>query len=187
MELPSRVREGVGASFAVLAATAALAGCGGGSASTGSSASSKVATASAASTTSTAAQTGAKLDAVSRAQFVASAGAICKRANAELTAVTPKSASFAEILRIVPGRVVSERKAALELSALKPPAALSQDWRLLVAYRHTLAGELAQLVTAAEKKDTAKITALSASKLRERRLLLRTANLAGISACGRVG
>ncbi len=82
---------------------------------------------------------------------------------------------------------MSERKAAIELSALEPPAALSQDWRLLVAYRHTLAGELAQLVTAAQKKATAKITALSASKLRERRLLLRTAKRAGVSACGTVG
>jgi hypothetical protein len=177
-------------SLAIIAATAALAGCGGGSASTGSTASSRVAATSRAS--STAAQTpptthrSSTGTVLSPRQLVVSAGAICERVNAELAAVQPKSASLAEIIRIVPRRAASERKAAAELSKLVPPPALSRDWSSIVAYRSALASELAQLVRAAQGKDRATIKALAASKSRAHARLLRTAERAGLTVCGHV-
>jgi hypothetical protein len=186
MELPSRASAGISTSLAVLAATAAVAGCGGGSASAGSPASAKPAPpTNGASTASPAPRPSAKDPA--EARFAASAGTICKRVNAELTVVKPKRASVAEVLRRVPANAATEQKGAADLSALEPPVALAHDWRLIVAYRRTLANELAQLAHAARKKDTKRIAVLSASKLHERRLLLMTARRAGLAVCGTVG
>src|SRR6267378_8223160 len=140
MELPSRASAWISTSLAALAATAALAGCGGGSASAGSPASAKPAPpTNGASTASPAPRPSAKDPA--RARFAASAGAICKRVNAELTAVKPKRASVAEVLRRVPGNAATERRGAAELSALVPPVAIAHDWRLIIVYRRALANE----------------------------------------------
>jgi hypothetical protein len=188
MDRLRRACEGVGVSLAVLAAAAALAGCG--SSRTHATASSK-ATAPTASTVSaqppSPTQSSPGGAALTRAQLVASAGAICKLVNAELTAVKAKSASVAEIVRLVPGRALSERKAVTELSKLTPPASLAHDWQLIVGYRRTLADELTALAQAAQSKDTVKIKALSASKLRAHALLLAAAKRAGLTECGRVG
>lgn len=119
--------------------------------------------------------------------MIASADQICKRLNAELEAVKPASTSAREIVRVVPGRAVSEQKAVSELTKLAPPASLMNDWKLILGYRRTLAAELDTLVEAAKHKDAAKIKALAASKQRVRGSLRTTAKHAGFKACGQVG
>ena len=188
MDRLRRSCEGVGVSLAVLAAGAALAGCGSSRAHATASSKAAAPTASTASARPPNSTHGSpKGAALTRAQLAASADAICKRVNAELTAVKAKSASVAEIVRIVPGRALSERKAVTELSKLTPPSSLAHDWQLIIGYRRTLADELTALALAAQSKDNVKIKALSASKLRAHALLLAAAKRAGLTECGRVG
>jgi hypothetical protein len=188
MDWRIRTRVEIGGSLAALLAAAALSGCGSsGASSTASTTSSRADVGTTAREPSTAIQTAAKSGVLTRAELALKAASICKRVDAEVNAVKAKNVSVAEIVRIVPARAASERKAAIELSKLAPPASLTHGWRRIVAYRRTLANELAELVRAARKNEAARIKVLSASKLRERRLLLTAAKRTGLTECGTVG
>jgi hypothetical protein len=95
---------------AVLAAVAAmgiaLAACGSGS-----------------STSTTSAGTG-------RAEFVAAANRICKQESRQLSRYPIKST--AELLSNGPKQIVTERAAAKQLTALKPPTQLRTDWHVFL-------------------------------------------------------
>jgi hypothetical protein len=197
MKRVSGAREGVRMALAALVLVLALAGCGGSS-----SASSKASATSAANTSapstavatrtapaahsSTTAAPSTKRRALTRAQLLADAGAICKRVGSEIAAVKAKSASAAEIARVVPKHAEVEEAGAIELSGLVAPRALAREWESIVASRVALANELTELVLAAQHGDTAKIKALSASKAREHARLLKAAKAADLSVCGQI-
>jgi hypothetical protein len=161
------------------------AGCGGGASASSPTSTKPTTEATTATATSSTSQT--RSTGVSRTQLIASADRICKRLDAELVAVKPRSASFPEIVRIVPGRAAAEQRAVAELSKLLPPVSLARDWRLIIHYRRTLASELVSLVRAAQHNDAVQIKRLSVSKERMRRSLLRTAEHAGFRDCGQLG
>lgn len=123
----------------------------------------------------------------STSQFVARADATCRRINAEISSIKANSASLAEIKRIVPRTVPLERRGVAALEKLAPPSSLANDWRRMLGYRRTLAGELAGLLKGAESKDAAALKALAASKKRTHASLTSAAKANGFKACAKVG
>lgn len=121
----------------------------------------------------------------STSQLIERADAICERLIVEFAAVRARSQSLPELARIVPHRVVLERRVAEELGELTPPAAIARGLQKVVAYRRTLAQELAELGLDAKRRDVAAIRVLAASKGRLHRELLATATSAGFKSCGR--
>jgi hypothetical protein len=128
-------------------------------------------------------------DASARAKLIAQAEAICGRLNAELAASTSKQKSLApaEIARFAPLNAALERNAIAELARLAPPASLARDWRAIVAYRRTLAKELAKLGQTAKANNRTGIVALLASKRRVRQQLLALAARDEFKECSIVG
>lgn len=189
MEHSRRARKQVGIAIAALLLAGVLAGCGGGSSTAASSSTAATATNSPSGTPTTAAgtQANAQSGPLSRHELAAKAEAICTHVELELLGITPKSASMAEIIRVVPERAADEQHAVDHLRQLTPPSALAHDWQLIVAQRQTLTNELDALVFAAKRKDSAAIKRLAASKKREHKLLLTTARRAGLYKCGVVG
>jgi hypothetical protein len=125
--------------------------------------------------------------AVAGSTQLAVAEAICNRVNTSIAASKPANASLPEIARIVPRNAAIERRAAAELTKLRPPASIARDWRLVLGYRRTLAAELGTLVSDARRQDLAAIKVLSAAKRRVHQELLATASRAGLKECGRAG
>jgi hypothetical protein len=160
--------------LAVIVAALILPGCGGSSTAAPSNA------AIAGATTSTAASTP-----VSSA--IASADAICKRLNVELTAKQPKSESVQEIEAFSPRNAALEQKAVSELAKVVTPAAIEREWRHVIAYRRSLAGALLQLDRAAKAGDTAEIKKLGQTKARVRKQLLEAGKRAGFTSCQELG
>ena len=152
----------------------ALAGCGGSSSGAGS----REGSSSASSTP------GSSL---ARSAFIARADAICKRLNAEIAKVKPKSRSLPEIARVAPIHAAVEQAAVSELSQLTPPASIAREWQQLVSYRRALATELAKLGRDAKTMSSASIRALTASKLRVHKQLLAAGAQAGFKDCPQVG
>ncbi len=154
-----------------------FAGCGSGSSTAG--------PGSTASATSTAGAATGGSD--SRSRFVARADAACKRINAEILAIKSRHTTAAEIKRVVPHTLSIERKALGELAALTPPASIASDWRRMLGYRRTLAGELAQLLALAKQNGGTSIEPLVVSKRRTHRALSKTATGAGFKDCSKIG
>lgn len=176
-----RIQLGV---LLVLALAAGLlAGCGGGSGTSKTSASS-ASTTSGSQGSSQANSTPAPL---SSAELIARADPICRRVNAEIAASKPKSASPAEILRVVPGNAALEKRAVAALQRLKPPRALTGDWTTILADRRMLAEQLVELVGAAQKNDVTTLHKLAQSKARLHKSLEAAGRRVGFVYCGEVG
>ncbi len=119
--------------------------------------------------------------------MVEQANEVCRRLNTEFAEDKPKSASFAEIARIVPHRVTLEARAVRDLSRLTPPASMAHAWRQIIAYRQILATELVQLVRYARARDAAGIKALTLSKAGIHKKLAALALGHGLPDCSRTG
>jgi hypothetical protein len=124
---------------------------------------------------------------LSKAQLIARADAICKRANHEIAATKPKSASKEEILRVVPISEAVEMRAAAELDGLTAPASVSRVWSQVVHDRHVLAEQLASLIPAEKANDQAGITRLTQAKKTLHASLAVAAQGVGVKDCGDVG
>jgi len=125
--------------------------------------------------------------AASRVQLVAEADAICQRMSAEFAADKPANSSIPEIVRFAPARAVREQKVVAELSQLTPPATIAGGLQKIIAYRRTLALELADLARVAKAKDAAAIRALAKSKAAMHRELIAAATAAGLTSCALTG
>lgn len=150
-----------------------IAGCGGGS-----------------STTSTVQgdAAGAKSSAVSgESGFIVRADGVCGRINAEIKAIKAKSASAAEVKRIIPLTLSLERNGLAALEKLEPPASLAPAWRRMLGYRQMLARQLAQLLELARKNDGTSLSPLSAAKKRAHDALAQVAAANGFKACTKIG
>jgi hypothetical protein len=163
-------------SFVLITAMIAVGGCGG---------SGKGARPQAPATSRTASSQAAVV--LSRAQLVEHADAICERLNVEFTAAKPARQSVHEIARLSPQRAMLEHDAVAELEKLKPPASIARDWQAIVAYRRTLANELAALGRYARLNDVLAIRRLAVSKERVHRKLRAAATAAGFNSCSLVG
>jgi hypothetical protein len=158
----------------ILATMLTVIGCGGGSDSRSSAQARREATGS----------TGSKL---SKQQLIEKADAICRRMNEGFAAHEPRSQSIVESARVVPGRVVVERRVIDELDRLSPPSAIARDLQRVIAFRTTLANELAELAKVAKQRDLRTFHKLAGSKARVHSELLAAANGAGFTECGRTG
>jgi hypothetical protein len=177
--------------LAIAAFGSAIAGCGGSSkASTSSStasgagatSSSNTASTSAASSTSTTGRPPA-----SSATFVAAADAVCRRYNDEIIALGAKTASAAEIKRIVPPTIAIEHATIRSMRALKPPASLATDWQRMIGFRQRLVDELGSLLADASKDNSAVEKSLATAKGEVHTELTKTATAHGFKDCGKVG
>jgi hypothetical protein len=155
--------------MALIGATIALAGCGSSSdtASTGDSPSSS--------------------PAVTKVQFIAKADTICQRLNEEFAAAKANSQDIHEIVRLAPHRAVLEQRTVSELTRLTPPSTIAAALRQIIAYRRTLAQELAELASVARRGDSKAVAVLAASKAKMHAKLHAVATSAGFESCGLVG
>jgi hypothetical protein len=165
--------------LALLATGLAATGCGGTGA-TGSSTSGRE-------TTGGTSQSRRPTAALTKSQLIEKADTICQRMNAEFAAHEPRSDSIAESARIVPHRVLIEQRVLAELGRLAPPSAIAPDLHRIIAFRKTLALELAELAQVAERRDTARFHKLATSKARVHSELLAAAKGTGFKECGQTG
>jgi hypothetical protein len=121
------------------------------------------------------------------AQLIARADPMCARLNEQIARTGAKRASAREIERVVPQHVALERASVTALERMAAPPALAGRWRQILAYRRKLAAELALLLAAARRNDTAAIKALAASKLAVHKRLAKLAAQTGFKSCGQVG
>jgi hypothetical protein len=124
---------------------------------------------------------------LSKTQLIAKADTICKRLDKEIADASPVGLEPRKIAAVAPPHVAAERVALKELGMLKAPAAMAGDWRQIIAYRRTLAAELAKLGSAARAGDLTTIIALAGSKLHEHKLLSALATRDGFKDCSKVG
>jgi hypothetical protein len=161
--------------FVLLAAALSVVGCGGGSTSTTSS------------TRASQQATGSPGVKLSKSKLIEKADAICRGMNEEFAAHEPRNQSIAESARIVPHRVAVEQRVISELNQLSPPSAIARDLQRVIAFRNTLAKELAELAQVAKRRDLNTFHKLAGSKARVHGELLAAANGTGLKECGRTG
>jgi hypothetical protein len=124
---------------------------------------------------------------LARSRFIAAADALCLRLNAAIADPAGTVLNNSNLARLAPRHAVLEKKTVGELSSLSPPASMASDWPKLLAYRRTLARELAELGTAARTGDTAAIKRLAVSKGRVHQKLAKLAARVGFTSCGQAG
>jgi hypothetical protein len=122
-----------------------------------------------------------------KSRFIAAADAICGRLNAAIADPLGTVLNDTNLARLAPAHALLEKKAVSELGRLKPPESLASDWLKLLAYRRTLAKELAEVGAAAKAHDAASIKKLGASKKRVHRQLEALAARDGFGPCGEAG
>ena len=125
-------------------------------------------------------------DSTAAAELIAGADAICKRFDAQLAAATPAHLDMRAIARSAPGNAALERIAVSELARLTAPPSLARDWSQIIAYRRTLANELARVGRYAKAGDVGAVAALGASKKRVHDLLFKLASRDGFRYCSQV-
>jgi hypothetical protein len=87
---------------------------------------------------------------------------------------------------IVARRVALERAGLKELGALTPPPAIAEDWRRLLALRHTIVKDLEKLAVDAQMGNTAGERAVLASSTDIEQRMTVPAEHAGVKVCSRV-
>lgn len=122
-----------------------------------------------------------------RSSLIPAADAICKQLNAKLASERSAPRDDGELARGTRRHLALERATLLELTKLKVPASLAQDWKQVLGYRRALAEELTTLVRYAETHNDKGIGALKASKLRLHRRLYEIASRTGFKDCALVG
>jgi len=121
------------------------------------------------------------------ARLIATADAICERLDARLASTTSVHLDSRTIARSAPQNAALERAALTELAKLARPASLADDWRQIIAYRLTLADELARLGRYAKANDTRAVKAVAVSKRRVHEKLFALATHDGFHVCSQVG
>lgn len=122
-----------------------------------------------------------------RARFVAAAEAICRRLSREIADPKGTVLNAKNLARLAPRHAALEKNAVRELSGLTPPTSVTADWLKILAYRRTLAADLAKLGEAGKVNDIAAINELGDRKRRLYRELSALATRDGLAACGRAG
>jgi hypothetical protein len=119
--------------------------------------------------------------------MVLQAETICEHMNAQFARTRPPNAGLHEILRLVPARIVVERRTITELGRLTPPPSLAHTWAVLLNDRKALVRELELLIGYARRDDLSAITTLGKKKEQTHKALLVSASSAGFIACAKVG
>lgn len=112
---------------------------------------------------------------------------ICARLNARLATTSPARLDDQEIARAAGPNAALERAALAELERLTPSVSLAPDWRQMLGYRRTLAGELVELGRDARSKDSRGIQAVAKAKELTHRELFELATRDGFKHCAQTG
>jgi len=135
---------------------------------------------------STPTKSGASNESAGPSRLIARADAVCRQVNRQLIAA-PASLDASQIARDAPRNAALERRAVAQLRKLTPPASLARDWRQILAYRQTLAGQLVELAKYVKALDVRHVQALAASKKQTHRKLAGLAIRDGFKDCANVG
>jgi len=174
------------ASLALAATALAICGCGG---------SSKTTSTTSAATTSTPATTAsapitstttpsvktASGEALTQAELIAKADAICARINTKRSSVVVSTAQ--QYKTLVPQLATYEQAAVAELATLVPPASMAGDWKLIVAGSQQLADNITKLGEYAKANRLGSQNALVASNEKTQEQLTAVAKRAGFKDC----
>src|SRR5882757_3356676 len=88
-----------------------------------------------------------------RAELIAQADPVCRKANTELAATSRGKTTAALAAGVVKNETI-ERRAGRELGALKPPKALAPAYRRMLFIRTSLANRLGELAAIVERSST---------------------------------
>lgn len=171
------------AALALAATTLAASGCGGSSKTTSTStAAATTAPSSTGSTsTTTAATTAQHGKALTKAQLIAKADAVCKRIEVRLHAQGAKTVS--DVVRLAPQLAAYHQARAAELDRVTPPASLEADWKQIVAAMHTAAEDTVKFGEYTKANNAAGTQELQAAAIRLHQQTLAIAMRDGITKC----
>lgn len=125
--------------------------------------------------------------ALSNAELVGRANAICKSFNAQLAASESTAEKEATLARIAPAHAAIYKAGLVALSKLTPPASLESDWQQMLGATNALVGALTKLGEDAIARDSAAMHAVAAANIRVMAQMTAAARRAGLSECAQVG
>lgn len=120
---------------------------------------------------------------LTRAQLIAKADAICRRVNARLSSANNTIKTQQDIARVAPKLSAFEQAALAEMSKLVPPAALAEDWKVIVTGAQTLADNTAKLGEYAGSNNLKAARTLIATSQKVQQRMLATAKRDGFKDC----
>jgi len=123
---------------------------------------------------------------LTRAELIAKADAICKRANAERAAM-PSIRTRSDYAIVLP-RVATNNDAAIaELARLTPPASMASDWKQIIASERTLTRYMRTFSKNVASYDIRATRALVHQADSVRQSMIATAQGAGFNDCAKFG
>jgi hypothetical protein len=132
-------------------------------------------------------QVGMPARSLTRKDLAVQANAICRRFNAQISAIVYGSGSGlgrAEIMNTVSRRAAVEQKSLAELERLRPASSMSGDWQRVLIGRQALVNAMAKLGADALSRNTAGQRSVLMSIRRIQRPVEEIAVRDGFSACG---
>ena len=120
----------------------------------------------------------------SRADFVKSANAICKKVNDQIGAAG-QAQTAADVQRIGPGIVAAEQRGLTSLRALHPPAGLTHDWQRLLADLSQITGNAGKLIAAAKANDNATAQSVATASQNTQTEITDIADRDGLTECAK--
>jgi hypothetical protein len=121
-------------------------------------------------------------NALTRAQLIAQADAICASTNAALSASRIKSSS--ELARILPQAAAYDRAETIQLRKLVPPASMANDWKQILVGVQKFAEATSAVAADAQTNKLAAATRLVAATERTHEQTAAIAKRDGFSDCG---
>jgi hypothetical protein len=120
---------------------------------------------------------------LSASQFDAKANSICQKFGAELAAGNNSIRKTQDFARVVPARVAIEQAELAQLSRLRAPAPLANDWHWVLSYKRNIVEEFIKLGGVAGANDERGTREVLASMASIGEFLANVAKRAGLDGC----
>jgi hypothetical protein len=120
---------------------------------------------------------------LTRAELTVKADAICKHVDAKLASTNKRTSTVQSFARLAPELASFEQMELAELSKLTPPAALANDWKMIVADAQILAENTAKLGEYAKANDIKGAQGLIALSEHTQQQIIATAKRDGLTGC----
>lgn len=172
--------------LALIAAVLAVGGCGSSSSKGSTSAKESSVAGQTAASSGEASKQGSAGAALSAAQLVGRADAICKRYNARIARLPNTVHNAADYAHIAPPRVALYKAALAELNKLTPPASLASDWQRMIAARAALAKALSRLAEDGATNNLEDIRPVLVSTAHVGEQIATSATQAGLIECAKI-
>ena len=121
---------------------------------------------------------------LSKADFIARADAVCRRANTMRHTVTIRIGAFEQdYVHLLPPLVAYQRSALTELTNLTPPASMASDWKQILANVQTLINNAEKTVEYARSNNLKGLSNLNAPNNTASTRILTVAGHDGFHDC----